>query len=42
MLVCQQDKDSLFNSFNNKTFVEEKITIYDGQKPCQLRKTVQV
>jgi hypothetical protein len=22
--------------------VEEKITIYDGQKPCQLRKTVQV
>ena len=42
MIVCQQDKDSLFNSFNNKTFVEEKITIYDGQKPCQLRKTVQV
>ena len=42
MIVCQQDKDSLFNSFNNKTCVEEKITIYDGQKPCQLRRTVQV
>ena len=42
MIVCKEDKDSLFNSFNNKTFVEEKITIYDGQKPCQLRKTVQV
>ena len=42
MIVCQQDKDSLFNSFNNKTFVEEKITIYDGQKPCQLKRTVQV
>ena len=42
MIVCQQDKDSLFNSFNDKTFVEEKITIYDGQKPCQLRKNVQV
>ena len=42
MLVCKEDKDSLFKSFNNKTFVEEKITIYDGQKPCQLRKTVQV
>lgn len=42
MIVCKEDKDSLFNSFNNKTFVEEKITIYDGQKPCQLRKMVQV
>lgn len=42
MIVCKEDRDSLFNSFNNKTFVEEKITIYDGQKPCQLRKTVQV
>lgn len=42
MIVCKEDRDSLFNSFNNKTFVEEKITIYEGQKPCQLRRMVQV
>lgn len=27
MIVCKEEKDSLFNSFNNKTFVKEKVTV---------------
>ena len=41
MIVCKEEKDSLFNSFNNKTFVEEEVTVGGGE-PFKFRKMVRI